>query len=557
MKMICLAVVAFAFSGILSLSYADADPKLQALIEGTVVRDDVDSRRSAELDATRQEQNRLESSVGGLSPEAVEATKAFNEAQASFQAAAAELQQQVQELAAAPDLVGANDLKQLDEASERLRDLGGEVDARAGEIVDAGGADDFKLTLKTSNFLSETRVLIGQEAAIALARFSLENNGELSESDVRVLGSIAERLEDFGNAIAEVAKDAEEINGPIADLEEIASLEALRATEADRNREAQDIEDRQQFAAEGGDVLAALGGRLNGDADGAELKDDQQAGDRVRELAEGLAGAGQRLEEIRQEENELPAIGDDTDLDIIDIDKRRKQVDLQLADRETQKAVQAKLEDDLERVDALIAQERQNGDPEAADGLKGFRDNLEDTLVRLSDRLEGNKPLSDEERAALIEERKQLQARRDLLAERLVEAGRKQRQLNAEAARIAALQGELADLIRRGAPLGGPQDTSTNSAELDGFLQGGGDSDGLSEQSSDDSDGVREVLEALSRSDPLGLDQFGLDADQGATETILGGVDGGGGGVALIPCPPGSNLLPVGTPVSDTALCFI
>lgn len=553
MRILLGAAAALALSGLFTLAQADADPKLQALIDQRAGQESADSQRLTALVATGEERQALEKSLGGASQQAIDATREFKERQTELQQSAQQVEKLIRNLLANPDQASADQVKAVDDASEQFRKVADAVLQSASKVGDVGGADEFKVTLNSTTFIGDVLVLIGVETKVAFAASELERNGDLDQSSIVINGTLAQRLLDVSESINNVLDETKAFDDLVLDLDQAGRLEELRASEDQRNREIQEIKQRQDFDAQGGDVLNAFGERLNGSAGTSDLRGDSQAGDRVRELAEGLAGAGQRLAEIDQRQNELDQIEKDLDQQIREIDERRDEIDFLLGDQARQEQHRDALENLVGEIDAAIELNIEQGADDALAELEAVRDQVQGRLDSIDDFLANAEPLSDEQRRQLLNEQNRLFERRNEASGKSGNAFDEFRALELEKQRIAALQGELADLIRRGAPLGDGPPASDASVALDGFLAGGDDSsdDGIVRTEARERP---DILRELGKMDPLGLDQFGFDADQGATEDITG--FNGDGGLNLIPCPPGSNALPVGTLVSDTAFCF-
>lgn len=400
----------------------------------------------------------------------------------------------------------------------------------------------------------------------ALAEKKRDEASKALQEDLNALASLVERQ----------AKAVNVVEGDIV-AKAIDRLAELEAGSDQRDAEQVAIEARRASAGAGGNVIEALVDRLTSDADeGAEgrFAGDEAAGERVQELAEGLAGAGQRLSEIDQE---IAALNDRFDQNRQDAAANEAEISEIEANSRSQEDLE-RLIDDVNKSTEFARQVLD--DPalaSVADDEIGFVEQQvkdgEERLVELERQLENARergaPADDGGLADFFrDERESLDRKADRLRE-------EREALLAERDAIIGLQGELADLIGNGAPLGdpgqaeagvgdgksnkdddGPDRKAAANVNLDRFLGGG--NDGITPNGDDAAlnGALPDAVQDVAGNDPLALDQFGFDADQGATEDITG-FNAAGGNNGLFPCPPGSTAFPPGFLISNIASCFL
>ena len=556
------ATVAAALIGFSAVAFAPvsdvaakASPKLQALIDGQAGRETSEQKRLQDLKSQNEEQKNLGRQFGDLTQEQKDLARQLEDKAREFDNQASELVQNLQDVAQNADGFQGqdfeNNLRPLQDQLDKLQELGNQL----GDIADQArveGVRDF--TFNGAVFFSTKVVLVHQGTLVEFTIIQEGDNG-LGEALKERLLDQAKSVEDLRN------KGAEFNNGPQQD--DLNKLEQLQENEEARNEEIKQIEQLEDARKNGDNVLAALGERIKNPEQGevGQFANDADAQKRVQDLAQGLAGAGPRLNEIAEEKAKLDEQIEQLNQQIDPLDEQRDQLSNLLRDKED-------LDQDVRELDELLA--------DVNKGLENLK-NLED--------------ISPEERAKILEEGRQFIEKVKAEKQGLLDAGEKQKDLTPQEIEnikaqiaglnderekldnqrgelfdqrgdlieernvIAALQAELAFLIRNGAPLHDDKLAANTGSEVDQFVEGRSDGEGVLAQTT--TDGSGEEFRAPSR-DPLSPSQFGFDSTQGNSETTLGlSGDAGGGGISLIPCPAGSNALPVGTLVSNTGVCFI
>lgn len=538
---------------------ADADPKLQTLIEGRNQQLSADSQRLKELDALDREQSSLNRQLDGVSDAEIEASGKLDDAIADFQAEANEVAVLIDIAASDPD-----NSTNVDQVTRRVQDLveKGALLGQTARDASAGGAQpDFGAV---AVFFSSQVLTIRSNAVVRIGNVS-----------ALVLGNDKANLKDLAEAVRGQAADAGKINEGSPTAADARRRELAAQADA-RKGERQQIEDRAEQQGSGADVIAALSERLGSDAgETGDLAGDAAAGERVQELAEGLAGAGQRIAELDQAEQKLQ---DEQDAIAARLEVVRDQLSAFriLEDgKEGLEKFNARSDEILKQSRDFLADEaRSLGNPELIEeaeqnlvDIQAFRNLLED----FRNDVENSDGEIDPEFEVLA-----LEAEVQELVDDIRDLSKKIDDIRKERDAIVALQGELAGLIRDGAPLGDEPTAETVAAgsssdedddddgtapktgrnlNLDRFLQDG-TATGFDDDGADAAgeDGAQRILEDAAGNDPLSLDQFGFDADQGATEDITGfNATGAGGGLV---CPANSTAFPPGTPISDLASCF-
>ncbi|WP_416899369.1 MAG: hypothetical protein ACMVY4_06510 [Minwuia sp.] len=526
---------------------AEADPQLQALIDQRQGQLTEDGQRQKDLQALDREQRDLGQQVGKISAEGVQAANNFDAVKQEFLESANQLVEQIDALSGAG--ADADALQQIEQSADGLLEVLRQLSDAATQAVKAGAADSFDVNINLSSFISQSQFIIVRGASISFAEDSLRRDGDLEDFEIKTLGTVEQRLENLKNDVEELVADGNAVAEQIP-VDEIRRFEELREREAQRREELAEIEFRANEKGSGAGVLDAFLDRTNGEVETA-LSNDAEAGERLQELAEGLAGAGQRLAEIDQELDEINA-------EINATNEEFDAINAELSAAQDLLSDPAELEErlrGLEEVEQQIRGIAQNGEPSAQ-----VLQQIEDQLAALQEAKDGVRNALDQiannqiDRDAVQDRIDELSRRRNELGSESGSRFARLQELNLERDNIAALQAELEFLIRNGAPLGDPQQTSLTANDLDSFLNGGGnDSEGPGRVITT-AEEIRDFFDQLSQNDPLALGQFGFDADQGRTQNIVGGLNGG---LNLIPCPAGSNALPVGTLVSDTAACFL
>lgn len=556
------ATVAAALIGFSTVAFvpvsevaAKASPKLQALIDGQAGRETSEQKRLQDLKSQNEEQKDLGRQFGDLTQEQKDLARQLEDKAKEFDDQASALIQNLQDVAQNADGFQGqdfeNNLRPLQDQLDKLQELGDQL----GNIAEQARQEGVRqFTFNGAVFFSTKVVLIHTGTLVEFTIIQEGDNGLGEELKERLLDQ-AKSVEDLRN------KGAEFNNGPKQD--ELNKLDQLRENEEARQDEIKQIEGLEEARANGDNVLAALGDRIKNPEQGevGQFANDPDAQKRVQDLAQGLAGAGPRLNEIAEEEAKLDEQIEQLNQQIGPLDDQINQLDNLLRDQED-------LDEDVRELDELLA--------DVNKGLENLK-NLED--------------ISPEERAKVLEEGRQFIEKVKAEKQGLLDAREKQKDLTpqeienikAELARlnderegldnqrgelfdqrgelvkernvIAGLQAELAFLIRNGAPLHNDK-IAARTSDVDNFVDGRSDGEGvLAQNTSDGSDGSGEFRAPTS--DPLSPSQFGFDSTQGNSESTLGlSGNTGGGNISLIPCPAGSNALPVGTLVSNTAFCF-
>lgn len=309
-------------------------------------------------------------------------------------------------------------------------------------------------------------------------------------------------------------------------------------------------------AAFGEDVQQALDERLRSGS-GAPTQNDQDI-DRAQDLATGLADAGRRVDEINKREAEASAKLQANDREIDELlEKEQFAIIAQVEADELGERIE-NLEKDRATAEAERQQAIARNDAEAAASAEKkiavFDDTLETAREVQQARENGTLPSREELR------RQQLDAssRADDLFDENQELQSELAQLEAERRKIAALQQELAQLVRKGVRLSrGRAPVPAAQVALERFIGGQAANGPVTDDPTAQPvpDNLGELLEEVAKNDPLNPNNRGVDGTAGNTDEALG-LNNAGGGIQLFPCPAGSNRLPAGTLVSDLTICF-
>lgn len=526
---------------------ADATPELRNLIDSQKDRETAEQKRLDGLRQLNREQRRLEDRLDDLSPADRQLAAELENKAREFQQAADQLVRDLENAARDSDgFSGAdfeNRLQPLLDQQNRLDQLGDQL----GDVADrAENAGIRRFAFNGATFFT-TKALIIRRGLLVSFTIIQEGDNNLKEE-------LKERLLDQAGTIRNLqGSGAQFDNGPKQD--DFKRLDDLRRAEDARRDQIRQIEGVERARRDGDNVLEALGERIRNPDQGNEgqFANNEGARQRVQELARGLAGAGARLQEIR---DQLPGL--QQQFDQADRELQQREAELREARflRENRESLEQTLKDVARIRQNLVdnnEEELKNENSKDGEGIRDLLRQLDAEAERVRNVLERQKrgDIPDEKELDALEEK--AKAARDAQAEKRFEILQKVLKLEKDEKAIAALQAELAFLIRNGAPLGPPK-APPRTAQLDNFINGGG-SGGLFTQPVSDGSGEFNVQIR----DPLSPNQFGFESTQGNTENNLGLGNGGGitGGFTGIPCPPGSNLLPVGTLVSDTSACFI
>jgi len=482
MRVLIAAVGGVVISGLLMTAHADADPKLQALIDGNVARQDADQQKLQQVQETLGEFTLLNAGFEGFSESNLDdvdqKSRTVLQESDGLTGQIEAVRDRVARLAEFPEQATEREVRETKEQIGQVNQQAQQVFEAANDAERAGATSGQQLEIG-SDFvrihLDGLKIALdGIEIRIDGSRNG--NAANLTDEEAEDVRETAQRAVDNANDAIGSNKNLKRLFGTDQGQTRVERFRDLDRVANDLVEESNRLKDKLNGQANGSDVLEAFGERLNGqqDSDRANTPED---GQRLQELAEGLAGAGQRLAEIEAEKEAIRDRQAEQNEEIRDVFGQLVDVGFALGDAEQRGNLFGNLDEAIRGVRLRQVQAQIVGDERTATEERRqveFLEQQKQKIVDLAKQEKQNGP-SDVDKEALEKQLDALQKQLNDLVKADNDATNRLLELDREIAKIAVLQAELADLIRNGAPLQ-PAVTGTTGptppSELDVFLAG-------------------------------------------------------------------------------------